>query len=269
MNLLLLESAVPETVLPAGDPRERHLRSVLRAQTGDTLRVGVPRGPTGIATIASRGPEGVQLRCRWQQPPSRPLPVDVVLGHPRPPVLRRLWRDLTAMRVRSIRVFVGALSEKSYLDSSAWDQSEAAVYDGLSQGMHTAVPEITRHATLATALDAHRWDLSGSIRWFGRMGVQNPSLLTAAGAAASGAVEGVTIAVGPERGFTPQEEELLQRHRFHGVSLGTSVLRTETATILLAGVAAELFSEGRQETLRSTPTDTILTPTPNSEDGVR
>lgn len=47
--------------------------------------------------------------------------------------------------------------------------------------------------------------------------------------------QAVHITVGPEGDFTPDEEKLLQEHRFQPVSLGPFVLRAETASI--AGVA--------------------------------
>jgi 16S rRNA (uracil1498-N3)-methyltransferase len=41
----------------------------------------------------------------------------------------------------------------------------------------------------------------------------------------------VTLAIGPERGWSPAERTLLRAHGFTFVHLGTRVLRTETAVI--------------------------------------
>ena len=49
---------------------------------------------------------------------------------------------------------------------------------------------------------------------------------------------GVTMlmVVGPEGGFTQQEEQILIDNGFIAVSLGSSVLRTETASLFLMSV---------------------------------
>jgi 16S rRNA (uracil1498-N3)-methyltransferase len=53
----------------------------------------------------------------------------------------------------------------------------------------------------------------------------------------------VSIAVGPERGFTDRELMILRGAGFEGIGMGPSVLRTETAAIALAASAAALIWE--------------------------
>lgn len=55
-------------------------------------------------------------------------------------------------------------------------------------------------------------------------------------ASASGALNDIVLAVGPEGGWSPRDRECLQATGFHGVRLGPRVLRTETAG--LAAIAA-------------------------------
>lgn len=53
----------------------------------------------------------------------------------------------------------------------------------------------------------------------------------------------VHCAVGPEGGFTPSEEKLFKSHDFHSVSLGKSILRTDTAAVAsIAAVKQIIFS---------------------------
>ena len=44
----------------------------------------------------------------------------------------------------------------------------------------------------------------------------------------------VTLAIGPEGGFTEAELALAVAHRWHAVSLGPRILRVETAALALA-----------------------------------
>ena len=54
----------------------------------------------------------------------------------------------------------------------------------------------------------------------------------------SNSIEGakMIVVVGPEGGFTEQEEEQLIKGGFETVSLGSSVLRTETAPLFIMSV---------------------------------
>jgi 16S rRNA (uracil1498-N3)-methyltransferase len=47
------------------------------------------------------------------------------------------------------------------------------------------------------------------------------------------------VLIGPEGGFTPEEEQLAMTHGFSPYRLGSRVLRTETAAI----AATHLFSQ--------------------------
>ncbi len=232
MNLILFSDTQDTYRLPSADHRARHIRSVLRSRPGDELRVGVINGPTGIATLRSIDRAGVVLDARWGESSQRPLDVHVLLGHPRPPVLRRLWRDLASMRVASITAFIGELSERSYLKSSVWDGCERAVWEGMSQGGHTALPVVHRVDDLASAIA----ETDDGRRRIVALPGGTTSLAALLDEIASERETGpIHLCVGPERGFTVDEEALLLGNGFRAVALGSSVLRTETATILLCG----------------------------------
>ena len=52
----------------------------------------------------------------------------------------------------------------------------------------------------------------------------------------SPAPESVIVSIGPEGGFDPQETDLFVRHGFQSVSLGSRILRTETAAIAIVAI---------------------------------
>ena len=244
MNLIVFSHQQDRYLLAPGDDRVRHMRKILRVAPGDTVRVGVVGGHTGVATVESMDEGGIALDAEWTDPPQPSLPVTLLLGHPRPPVLRRLWRDLTSMRIAGVHVFGADLSERSYLNSSVWTQCESAVREGLSQGGHTAAPTVRRHHALRPALDDLPEETLPSVTTHGR----KPIL--AFGALRPGAarlpdllsrVPGsphVVLCVGPERGFTASEEDLLVERGFTPVGLGGAIMRTETAAVVLCGAVA-------------------------------
>jgi RsmE family RNA methyltransferase len=214
---------------------------------GDTIRVGIVGGGRGTATLTESTETGITLQVDWEDDHSESLPVTVLVGHPRPPVLQRLLRDLTALRVGEIHVFVGVLSEASYLGSSLWNKTDQVIRDGLSQGMHTAAPSLHRWKSLSAALDSMLTEQqvhpSATYRVFGALDPEARSLPgVLSEIERTGSIARVVVAIGPERGFTAEEKQLLMDHRFSGVHLGRSTLRTETATILLAGAACAALS---------------------------
>ena len=46
----------------------------------------------------------------------------------------------------------------------------------------------------------------------------------------------VAFSIGPEGGWTPQEQETFGRHHFESVTLGSNILRAETAAIVVAAI---------------------------------
>jgi 16S rRNA (uracil1498-N3)-methyltransferase len=53
----------------------------------------------------------------------------------------------------------------------------------------------------------------------------------------------VLLLIGPEGGFSPEEEQLAQEHGFLPVGLGPRVLRAETAAILAVGLVQYAFGD--------------------------
>ena len=276
MNLLLLESDELDHPIPYSDRRARHVREVLRAQPGDTLAVGVVEGPKGVARIAEHSREaGLVLSDMHFQPAQVPTdslyPVTMLIGHVRPIVLKRLLKDLTTIGVERIVIVPGELGEKSYLQSTMWTDGSVRrqLIEGASQGGVTGLPAVERlhslrgalaalpEGALAEGLHADGGWVDGAPPEGGRVlrlhlapaGTPIARVLTPAASApgahgAPGALEGIEraiVAVGPERGFTPAEEAELEAAGFEAASLGSRVLRTESAALLAAGMVSRIL----------------------------
>lgn len=232
MNLIVLFPGdfIREGVARLGGRRALHVREVHRAQAGASLRVGVLNGRTGTGVVRDLADGTVELAVSLADEPPAPLPVTLLLAMPRPKCFRRVIQCVTTMGVKRIALFGAYRVEKSYWQSP-WLADEALheqMVLGLEQARDTILPEITLHPHFKPFVE----DLVPALVEGSRRLVAHP----AGGAACPAALPGpVSLAIGPEGGFTDYEFSLLVAAGFEPVSLGPRILRTEQAVPALLG----------------------------------
>jgi RsmE family RNA methyltransferase len=239
MNLILLEAAdfnAPDRVFLAhgSDRRALHIRAILQAKVGDTIKVGALDGLIGSAEVLQIDADGVELSVKLTDAPPAKLPLTLILALPRPKVLRRILRSVAELGVRDLILLNTYKVEKSYWQSPALATERIREYfiEGLQQARDSVLPSIAfeqrfkpfaedRLPALATgteALFAHP-DASAAAC---------PLALNRA----------CTLAIGPEGGFTPYEVQMLQQAGLRQIQLGARILRVENA---LSTLIARLF----------------------------
>lgn len=232
MNLILVPEPSPDGTLTLTGHQAQHVRDVLRAAPGETVRVGVEDGPVGTGTVLHVAPEQVTLSCVFDRStPPRPR-VDLLLAVPRPKVLKRLWAQLAALGVGRIILTNAARVERPYFDTHIL---EPVVYrplliEGLQQARDTRVPLVSVHRQFRKLVEDDLDTLTDArLRLLADPGPHPPvaTALTTAGSAR------VLIAVGPEGGWNDFERHLLVEHGCQPVSMGRRTLRTDTACISL------------------------------------
>ncbi len=253
MNRILLresELAGADTAVLTGD-RARHIRQVLQASRGDTVRIGLLNGPVGTGIVRETGEHSVRLSCRFETPP--PLPtLSLLLALPRPKVMRRLWAQLAAMGVRRIVLTNAHKVERCYFDTHWLDETvfEPLLIEGLQQSGDTWLPEVTVTRRLKPFIED---SLSAAF-------TDHTCLLAHPRAAQSPAELGlqpgqqVLLAVGPEGGWTDFELDLLRQHDFRPFGIGWRTLRSDTACIALLASIHMLVGQGfvqRSETRKT------------------
>lgn len=234
MNLVLLEphELYADSTAILRDARAHHIRTVLRANPGDSIRIGLLDGPFGSAVVCKISDTEVSLTCGFgdEIPPLQS--VDLLLAMPRPKVMKRLWAQLAALGVGRIIVTNAARVEKNYFDTHVLEGSfyRPLLIEGLQQARDTRLPRVTIHKRFRPLIEDELDSLSdASLRL-----VADPS-----GERRIGDTETrrdgdrALLAIGPEGGWVPFELELLAKHGFTAVGLGPRTLRTDTATIAL------------------------------------
>ncbi len=246
MNWILLE---PSDVTADGgvrldDVRARHVREVLHGAPGDVFRAGILDGPLGRLRVETLA--GAEVVAHFEPepgpPPPRP-PVDLLLALPRPKVLKRLWAPLAALGVGTVHLTNAAKVERMYFDTHVLDPAfyRTRLIEGLQQAGDTRLPEVRVHRRLKVWLeDELPAACPGALKL-----AADPAATESLGAALRDAApaDRLLLAVGPEGGWTDYERELLARAGFVFCGLGPRILRSDTAALVLLGLAHEAWRE--------------------------
>jgi 16S rRNA U1498 N3-methylase RsmE len=270
MNIILFEPHEVGKPLSRRDGRTVHLLKVLRKKPGDSFDAGILGGGLGTGRIEAVRLDGsLNFSLALTGPPPPRFPLRMAVGFPRPIQLRRLLRDLSSLGVEAVDLMGTELGEKSYRETKLLRDggARAALIEGAVQARDTAIPALTVYVSLETWVEERPWDkplprelpVSGEPSVFREppvpgffetgaagKGRQRPLLIAADNLRAEGSLvrfpslgRPLVIAVGPERGWSDRERDLLEDSGFVRLSMGNRALRTETACVAAAVLALE------------------------------
>ena len=232
MNLLLFRpGALDERgELRVGWEQLKHLREVIGAATGDTIRVGELGGLMGDGLVEHIDSREAILRCQLHSPPPEKLALTVILALPRPKMLRRILRAVAEFGVAELYLINSYRVEKSYWQTPVLgaDTVESYLLQGLEQSRDTVLPRVLQRDRFKPFVED---ELPGLLA--GQRG-----LLAQPGEYAAcprELTEPTVLAIGPEGGWIPYEVEKLQAAGLEAVSLGPRILRVEDALVSLLG----------------------------------
>lgn len=241
MNLLLLD---PATVSSEGrslltGARACHVRDVLGATPGSTLRAGVLNQSRGRAFVESLEPDAVMLRYVSEEPCPLPPPRVLLLAMPRPKAFSRCLQHAAALGFTRILVLGCQKVEKGHLRSGRLEPSRVRedLVLGLEQGGHVALPEFELHPRFKPFVEDlldERVPAQG--RFVAHVGA--PSIRDHVPHAPG---PSYALAIGPDGGFIPYEVELLVARGFVPFGSAIGALRVESALSYFTGQLDALF----------------------------
>lgn len=237
MNLLLL---LPDDQLDSGlwhitGRRALHVRKVLGLTRGATLRAGLLNGPLGEALLVDDNGEQITLSFTAQRPAPAALPLTLILALPRPKMLKRILIDATSLGVKRIILLNSWKVEKSYWQTPELHAEllQEKLLLGLEQAGDTLLPSLELQPRFKPFVeDQLPQVLAGSRALLAHPG-DHPDMPMALS-------EAVTLAIGPEGGWTEYEAELLRNSGFQCHRFGQRILRVETALPALIGRLMQL-----------------------------
>ena len=245
MNRILFEKdEIVDGIATFGGERAEHVMNVLHGEVGQILKTGEIGGfiGTGVITGTTRPPSSasspeITVACSHARPW-----VDLILAPPRPRVMKRLLPQLATMGVGRIFLVGAKKVEKDFWGATLLkpENYRPLLIDGLMQAGTSILPTLETRRNFrkfvkeeldtlwpeAKRIVAHPYD--------GNRTIEQPERSNN---------RAILLAVGPEGGWTDEEVTLLEEHGFARYSLGSRILRTDTATIALLAQLMKEFDQ--------------------------
>ena len=232
MNLLLLH---PEQQLPNGlwrlnERQCHHVLTVLKLALGDTCRAGIVNGDTGKSIIKSINNKSIEVDFKVDSQPVSPLPLSLLLALPRPKMLKRIVIDATSLGIKRIVLINSWKVDKSYWQTPELKSDLLAekLRLGLEQAGDTMMPTLTLAKRFKPVVEDELATVAGDSRCI----LADPS---GEDYMPCDLAEPVTLAIGPEGGWTDYERDMLLTRGFACFGLGQRILRSETALPTVVG----------------------------------
>lgn len=224
-----VQSPVAVGQAAALDPEQtRQVRNTLRMRTGDALVVFDGSGREGHAQVSSMRKDSVEYTVIRVDTPRRepPLALDVALAVLRGERFELAVQKLTEVGVRSIIPLLTERTVVSFEAAADWERRAARLQriarEAAEQSERVTLPHIAAPLPLPELLTRRAITCL----------VERD---TAPPLASIPLAEVTTIAIGPEGGWSPRERALVRAADVQIASMGSLVLRAETAAIVAAG----------------------------------
>ena len=224
------------------DERAKHILKILHKGVGDDFAAGIIGGMAGKAVIKDISENAISFDFTAQSDGKELYPLDLIIGFPRPIQLKRLFRDVASLGVRSVHLTGTELGEKSYLQSNVIKDGSAynMLLDGSVQAASTHVPELFVHNSLKECLDSMSDECikialdninpKTSLLKFLSDQTFEKHAVPFEKQPVSFTKHAVRAAIGSERGWSERERRMLEEAGYVRLGMGKRILRTETAS---------------------------------------
>ncbi len=222
------------------EPQSHYLRNVLRLSPGDPVRAFNGHDGEWLCYLADGGKRQSRLRCeRPTAAVAPPSDIDYLfapLKHARLDYVVQKATELGARRLRPV-ITARTIAQRVNLERMRANAIEAAEQCNL-----VFVPEVAEPAPLAAILAA--WPRERALVHCDEAAPPGDPLAVLARLALPAAV-----LVGPEGGFTAEEQALLRAHPAAvAISLGPRIMRADTAGIAALSLVQAVLGDWHQRT---------------------
>ena len=229
---------INQTEIQLSEDESKHCVRVLRLKSGDTVHLTDGKGTEAIAHIIDDNPKRCRLSIvnRVQHPHSAPYQLHLVVA-PTKNFDRMEWliEKATEAGLSSIRFIETENSERSKVNL---ERCEKITISAMKQSKQWHLPVVHPLTSFKDCLQQIPADSSKFIAWCPHP--QTELLSTQLSALNT---RDITILIGPEGDFTAGEIKQALTNNFVPVSLGKSILRTETAALFACMAVKTLITD--------------------------
>ncbi len=237
-----LDPAAGEAVLKGGD--HDHLSRVLRLREGDTVLVSDGRGAIfrGMIRRVAREWTRLSLEGKVVQEPGSNVEITLIQALPKHRKMEWILQKATELGVCRIVPVTSKYSVPRWAGQT-WRRKkrrwEQIVREAAKQSYRAKLPSLGDLEPLEVAMAGERGELNLFFTTNGGL-----SLKACLEPESAPRPRGITVVVGPEGGFSPEENAAAGALGYHSCSLGPGVLRVETAVIKVLAILQYTFGEG-------------------------
>jgi 16S rRNA (uracil1498-N3)-methyltransferase len=220
MNSLILKKTPGNLPCLIHDPLVlRHIHETLKLAVGDSVRCTLLDLGLTIGIVKELSVAHCLLELGETKPGGRQW-FDLIVGVSRPQTSKKILEHSTTFGARRFHFFKAQLSEKSYLDSKVFESYDEFLCAGLSQSaLYDRLPAFSLEKynpadQYKAAPQKFILDLKAEKTFSDFIFDWN---------------QPVTLAIGPERGWTPKDIQVFHDAGFMSVKISSSILRVEHA----------------------------------------
>lgn len=216
---------VPDIDRPILSEEEwRHIK-VMRLHEGQMFELVDGKGTIALASLT-----GKTIRIHESTKEKEGQPLIIAQGIPRLNKLDVVLEKGCELGMTEIVLFTGDLSEKTSISENQQRRFEMILINAMKQSGRLFLPKITITPDLESIAKKH----SDKTLLFGDVNKEATPLIKL------DLKEGVVFFVGPEKGFSKNEEMKLRSFDAKGVSLSPHILRTETAPLAALAIISQM-----------------------------
>jgi len=193
---------------------------------------------------------------KLELPPPTPK-IHIILAHPRPKVLAKLWSVVSQLGVEQIVVINANRTDKQYWYS---DKSSLKhhlrmplLLEGMQQGGHTTMPAVHVERFFKPFLEDKLDHIipKHSVRLLCDLGTHPYLRDLVTNSKGAHTEPSIVLAIGPEGGWTQYEVDCFKAKGFQSVSLGSVIMRVDVACIAAVSIATDQLMYLKKEAKRA------------------
>lgn len=231
-SLIIFEEELSGNIARISGTHLKYLRELHDLKVGRILPVNLYKGPCGRGEILSNSESEVTVSFGAERP-SLPLnPIILIVAIPRPQTQKKIIHLASCLGLEELHFVRSTNSEKSYLSSkSLLDENiKWEVIKGLEQSGESLPVKVVVHERFKIFIE----DLLPSITKEAGRKILFDTVTTKTEMGSVTTSKGV-LAFGPESGWSDYERDRFRELGFTSESLGSRILRCETAVALALG----------------------------------